>query len=458
MESRTGSRGSNSAKAGHLAFRWRSQFLYEFKAFTIVRVVLSENNLTEEIHEFLQKLSGAEKSLQFLDLVDYQLCGPLPDFTKFSLLREFSLEYNQLNGSLPETFGQQLPSLVSLDLSGNQITGSLPDLSISLSNLSSLLHLDFSLNELIFYLNSDWVPKFQLQVIELSSCKLGPHFPKWLRTQNKFSILDISNVGISDIVPSWFWDVSPGLNFLNLSHNKIFGLLPDLSLKFHDNPGIDLSSNLFILVPPNATYLNLSKNKFLGSLSFLCSISGVELKYLDVSNNQLAGELPDCLGKFEALSILSLAYNNLYGAIPNSIGSLSQIQTLNLRNNNLSGELLSSLKSCTELRIIDLGVNRFTGKLPAWIGTHLTNLIVVSLRSNEFNGSIPQHICHLNHIKILDLSQNDLSGNIPHCFNNFTALVQSNSSGAAINFSYMAHDGYFTAGGDYVDNALVQWK
>ncbi|KAL7252588.1 hypothetical protein ACSBR1_007201 [Camellia fascicularis] len=468
---------------------------------------LSLNNLTEEIHEFLQKLSGAEKSLQFLEIVDNRLCGPLPDFTKFSLLRELYLEYNQLNGSLPETFGQQLPSLVSLDLSGNQITGSLPDLSVipsleilrlgnnrlngtihegigqlskllfvdasfnslkgivseaHFSNLSSLLHLDFSLNELIFYFNSDWVPPFQLQVIELSSCKLGPHFPKWLRTQNKFSILDISNVGILDIVPSWFWDVSPGLNFLNLSHNNISGLLPDLSLKFHDNPGIDLSSNLFTgpisLVPPNATYLNLSKNKFLGSLSFLCSISGVELNYLDLSNNQLAGELPDCLGKFEALSILSLAYNNLSGAIPNSIGSLSQIQTLHLRNNNLSGELPSSLKSCTELRIIDLGVNRFTGKLPAWIGTHLTNLIVVSLRSNEFNGSIPQHICHLNHIIILDLSQNDLSGNIPHCFNNFTALVQSNSSGATINFSYVAHAGFYIDGGYYVDNALVQWK
>ncbi|XP_028056696.1 receptor-like protein EIX2 [Camellia sinensis] len=48
---------------------------------------LSLNNLTEEIHEFLQKLSGAEKSLQFLEIVDNRLCGPLPDFTKFSLER-----------------------------------------------------------------------------------------------------------------------------------------------------------------------------------------------------------------------------------------------------------------------------------------------------------------------------------------------------------------------------------
>ncbi|GMP22090.1 hypothetical protein CsSME_00000260 [Camellia sinensis var. sinensis] len=47
---------------------------------------LGGNNLTEELHQFLQKLSGAEDSLQVLD-VDYnQLSGPLPDFTRFSSL------------------------------------------------------------------------------------------------------------------------------------------------------------------------------------------------------------------------------------------------------------------------------------------------------------------------------------------------------------------------------------
>ncbi|THG20508.1 hypothetical protein TEA_025252 [Camellia sinensis var. sinensis] len=372
---------------------------------------LSLNNLTEEIHEFLQK--------------------------------ELYLAYNQLNGSLPETFGQQLPSLVSLDLSGNQITGSLPDLSVFLSlqslllgnnqlngtihegirqlsklqfldasfnslkgivseahfsNLSSLLHLDFSLNELIFYSNSDWVPPFQLQVIELSSCKLGPHFPKWLRTQNKFSILDISNVGISDIVPSWFWDVSPGLNFLNLSHNKIFGLVPDLSLKFHDNPGIDLSSNLFVgpisLVPPNATYLDLSKNKFLGSLSFLCSISGVELNYLDLSNNQLAGELSDCLGKFEALNtigllkIIDLSSNELTGSIPDQIASLAGLISLNLSRNYLTGKIIPEIGQMKMLESLDLSANKPSGEIP-------TSLAL------------------LNYLSLLNLSNNDLAGKIP---------------------------------------------
>lgn len=259
---------------------------------------LSRNNLTEELRKFFQKLSRAEDSLQVLYVDDNWLSGPFLDFTWFSSLRELAVGFNQLNGFIPETFGL-LPSLVSVQLYGNQITGSLPDLSVfpllleldlgdnqlngtmhrnigklsmleyfviyfnslkgilsetHFSNLSSLKYLLFSSNSLTCNFFSDWVPSFQLLVIMFSSCKLGPHFPKWLQMQNKISKLDISSNGISD-VPSWFWDLSPGWIYLNLSNNLINGLLPDLSLNFHDWPSIDLSLNQLMgpipLVYPN---------------------------------------------------------------------------------------------------------------------------------------------------------------------------------------------------------------
>ncbi|CAL5364951.1 unnamed protein product [Camellia sinensis] len=387
---------------------------------------LHKNNLTEELHQFLQKLSGAEDSLEVLYVGYSRLSGSLPDFTRFSSLIELSAGYNQLSGSIPETF-RQLPSLVSLELNGNQITGSLPDLSM----FPSLMD-------------------------------LGPHFPKWLQTQKNFSELDISSNGISDNVPSWFWDLSPGLRLLNLSNNLIKGLLPDLSLKYQGYLDMHLGSNHFSgpipLAPPNVTLMNLSKNKFSGSLSFLCAIRGTNLTYLDLSNNSLSGELPRCWVHLKALSIINLAHNNLSGKIPSSMGSLGQIQTLHLRNNNFSREIASSLKRCTNLIMIDLGGNKLTGKIPTWIGAHLTSLIVLSLRFNEFKGSIPRHICHLNQIQIVDFSHNRLSRNIPHCFHNFTTLVESKSSSATISSYYSTFHGLVTATHGYIEDVLVLWK
>ncbi|KAF7142794.1 hypothetical protein RHSIM_Rhsim05G0176900 [Rhododendron simsii] len=473
---------------------------------------LSDNKLTEELQEFLQTLSGSKNSLESLDLSYNLLKGPLPDFTKFSLLRELSLFNNALSGTFPKYIGN-LPNLGYLNLSGNQISGSFPDLSVfpslvslhlqnnqlngtidrsigqlqnlvilncafnslkgiisdaHFSNLSSLQYLTLANNALTFNFSPDWVPPFQLEVMKFSSCKLGPRFPKWLRTQNKFSELDMSSNGIAGNIPSWFRDLTLRLNYLNLSHNQINSLLPDLSLRFWGFPGIDLSDNLFTgpipLIPSNVSSLNLSKNKFEGSLSFLCAITGELLFYLDLSNNRLSGELPYCLSHFKKVSILSLANNNFHGEIPGSIGSLSQIQILNLRSNNLSGEVPSSLKRCNMLRIIDLRGNRFTGEVPEWLGTHLTSLIILILRSNELNGSIPWQICHLNRIQVLDLSQNHLSGNMPSCFSNFTALVETNKSDASTIFDYpvviisLSKWGMSWYPGSYVSNAFVQWK
>ncbi|KAI8006972.1 Receptor-like protein EIX2 [Camellia lanceoleosa] len=452
-------------------------------------LVLMDNNFNEELSKIVHELSHLENSLQTLDLQWNQLRGTLPDFTRFSSLRELSLGRNQLNGPFPENLGQ-LHRLVRLDLSRNQITGLLPNFSGSIhrfsklnyldlssnslegmiseahfSNLYSLQYLDLSFTQLVLNFSSSWDPPFQLLEISLSFCKLGPYFPKWLQKQNNFYKLDISRAGISDTVPSWFWDLPPNLHHLNLSCNQINGLLPDLSSKFTDFIGIDLSSNRFTgQIPPlpsNLSFLNLSKNMFSGSISFLCAISSTEVfSYLDLSSNLLSGGLPNCWEHLKALTVINLANNNFSGALPSSIGSLNAIQALQLRNNSFSGRLPKSLNKCVELRIIDLEKNRFTGKIQAWIGMYLTRLIVLSLRSNKFYGSIPRDICYLNYIQVLDLSQNHLSGKLPQCFSNFSALVQSDSAEETTAFPYTTygHGMFFLNSYYYESNALVQWK
>ena len=93
---------------------------------------------------------------------------------------------------------------------------------------------------LVFNINSDWVPSFQLKTIGLGSC---PQFPKWLQTQKNFYWLDISNSKISDTFSNSNWIFSSQFWFMNLSHNEISGHVPNLSWEFPFFPIIDLSSN-----------------------------------------------------------------------------------------------------------------------------------------------------------------------------------------------------------------------
>ncbi|KAL5815061.1 hypothetical protein ACOSQ3_025856 [Xanthoceras sorbifolium] len=333
-----------------------------------------------------------------------------------------------------------------------------------MSNLSRLEFIDFSYNLLTLNFSIDWVPPFQLKTIRLGACKQGPHFPKWLQTQHTFLLLDISNAGISDTIPNWFWDLSPKLNDLNLSHNHISGVLPDLSSKFAGYPGIDISYNnledSIPPVPPNMTSLILSNNNFSGSISFLCAITGEYFSYLDLSDNRLSGELPHCWTRLQKLTILNLANNKFSGNVPNSMDSSCMFNSLHLRNNSFNGQLPSSLNRCIQLTVIDLGSNKFFGTIPAWIGDSLLDLVILSLRSNQFFGSLPIQLCNLGKVQVLDFSQNYLSGSIPKCLDNLTMMAQKESSNVFITYVIPFSLTSDMSGDDanYQDHAWLVWK
>jgi Leucine-rich repeat (LRR) protein len=286
--------------------------------------------------------------------------------------------------------------------------------------------------------SDDWVPPFQLQQLDLSSCNLNSRFPNWLQTQNYLSILGLSNVGNLPQIPHWFWGKLQTLTEVNLSNNNLTGRIPNLELNHSKNLAIDLSSNQLKDSIPSflfqAKALNLSNNIFSDLASFLCSKSRPNiLVMLDLSNNELKGELPDCWNNLTSLQFVDLSNNKLSGKIPFSMGTLVNIQALILRNNSLSGKLTSSLKKCSDkLTLLDLGENKFYGPIPTWIGDNLQQLVILSLRFNNFNGSLPSNLCYLRKLHVLDLSHNNLSGGIPTCVNNFTSMAQDPMSSTSL--------------------------
>ncbi|GAY35364.1 hypothetical protein CUMW_278340 [Citrus unshiu] len=387
---------------------------------SLKKLGLSYNKLSGQFSQVIQNLSCGcvENSLEVLYLQYNDFTGPLPLLGGFSSLEVLELDVNFLNGTIDKSLSQ-LSKLESLSLVGNSFTGVISE--TFFSNMSNLQELYLGYNSLTLKLSHNWVPPFQLKWFGLASCKMGPHFPKWLQTQNQLVYLDISNVGISDTIPDWFWDLSSKLSYLNLSNNHIKGKLPDLSLRFDGTriggTSIDINSNHFEgSIPPlpsNSPFLNLSKNKFSG----------------------------------------------FSGKIPDSMGFLNNIRVLNLHNNRLTGELPSSLRNFSQLRVLDVGKNAFFGEIPTWIGESLQNLIVLSLKSNKFHGNIPSQLCHLGFIQVLDLSLNIISGNIPKCFNNFSAMTYERCSNPTIGFAKLIFvppgTGLYYA---YLVNLLLTWK
>ncbi|XLT60986.1 hypothetical protein HN873_053590 [Arachis hypogaea] len=387
---------------------------------------LSHNTLTGELPVAIHHLSGCTRySLQYLNLQYNQFNGTLPDISIFPSLTDLYLSQNKLNGKVPEGI-QFLSQLETLIMNSNSLEGVITD--SLFHNLSKLKVLDLTGNSFVLKINPDWIPPFQLQVIMLQHCMVGPYLPKWLQTQKNLMQLDISNAGISDITPEWFWALSTRLNRMNISYNNLTGIIPDFPLRLTEYPSINLASNQFEGSIPaflrRAVSLDLSNNKFSDVTSFVCANDTAEgLGQLDISKNYLSGQIPDCWENFKSLAYIDVSNNNFSGQVPTSMGSVVELRVLILRNNSLTGELPSSMKHCKNLVMLDAGENKLSGIIPSWIGSSLQQLQMLSLRKNHFFGSIPSSLCFLNGIRFLDLSVNHLWGPIPKCFINFTAMT-----------------------------------
>ncbi|WJX53373.1 endo-1,4-beta-xylanase [Trifolium repens] len=390
---------------------------------TLATLDLSHNRFNKSIPNFIGKLSR----LVALDLSYNILTGSLPSIFGRNSLKELRLSSNQLNGSLERSL-HQLSKLVVLDLAQNSLEGNISD--VHLANFSNLKVLDLSFNHISLNMTKNWIPPFLLETISLAKCNLGPQFPKWIQTQKNFSHIDLSSVSVFDTVPNWFWDLSPNVEYMNLSSNELSSCGHDFSQKLKLKT-LDLSNNHFFCplprLPPNSRMLDLSYNSFYGTISYVCGILDFNnsLETLDLSSNNLSGVIPNCWTYGTNMIILKLANNRFIGSIPTSFGSLTNLHLLSMFNNNISGKIPDTLKNCQVITMLVLGSNQLRGPIPFWIGTEMRILKVLSLRRNLFEENIPTTLCLLKSLQLLDLSENKLTGAVPRCV--FPAMTTEES-------------------------------
>ncbi|KAI3972324.1 hypothetical protein MKW92_035229 [Papaver armeniacum] len=232
----------------------------------VVKCDLNTNRITE--FSLFQRTTVGGLSGQIPSSV-----GDLPylerSITKLKHLISLDLTYLSLSGPVPN-FLNQLTTLTYLDLSFNQFTGSIPP---NLSELENLESIDLSRNRLTGSIPESF-GRFP-----------GPIIPHLFLSHNQ----------LSGPIPKSLGSLDYGR--IDLSRNRFAG---DASVFFNAKHGltsyIDLSRNQFefdlskVKFPKSLTWLDLSHNKIFGRIPE--EIKGLELQVLNVSYNHLCGKIP----------------------------------------------------------------------------------------------------------------------------------------------------------------------
>ncbi|XP_021298351.1 probable LRR receptor-like serine/threonine-protein kinase At4g20940 [Herrania umbratica] len=371
---------------------------------------LSSNQFTKGIPKAFELISG----LQVLDLHGNMLDGNLDgEFFLLSNASHVDLSRNMLQSSSSEKLLPGISeSIKYLNLSHNQLTGSLVG-EAELRLFGNLEVLDLSYNQL-----SGELPGFNfaydLQVLKLSNNRFSGFIPNVLLKGDSLLLteLDLSGNNLSGPVSMI---MSTNLQLLNLSSNGLTGELPLLtgSCAVLDLSNNKLEGNLTRMVHwGDIEYLDLSQNLLAGSIPEVTA-QFLRLNHLNLSHNSLSSSLPKVIMQYPKLRVLDLSFNQLDGPLVNDLLNLATLEELHLGNNLISGAIEFSPSSESNLHVLDLSHNRLNGYFPSQYGS-LAGLQLLNLAGNNLSGSLPSSMADMKSMSSLDISQNHFTGSLPN--------------------------------------------
>ncbi|KAK9073048.1 hypothetical protein SSX86_007370 [Deinandra increscens subsp. villosa] len=311
----------------------------------------------------------------------------------------FSVSNNVLTGVIPESICNA-SYLKVLDMSNNQLSGSIPSCLIELG--SSLGVLNLGNNSLSGRIDGKFPSSCGLNTLDLHGNLLEGKIPESLVN---CTTLEVLNLGVNQINDTFPCSLSKNTNLrvLVLRLNKLHGSLACGQTQ-HNNWSklqiVDIASNHLngeipknyfsqwgammnddVGDPPEKKHLSftvLQLNDFYYQDTVTVTVKGLELELvkilkvftsIDLSDNQFSGEMPDTIGQLKALYVLNVSHNEFTGSIPPSMGNLSQLESLDMSSNKLTGEIPQALASLSFLSFLNLSYNQLKGRIPT--GTQL---------------------------------------------------------------------------------------
>ncbi|MFS7956952.1 putative protein kinase RLK-Pelle-LRR-XII-1 family [Helianthus anomalus] len=343
------------------------------------------NHLQGNIPSSISNLVGLKRlSLRF-----NQFMGNIPStIGNLQKLESIYLNNNQLLGHIPDAMGN-LTSLLLLDFSSNMLEGVIPS---SLGNCHNLLELYLNDNKLNGEIPTQLLHLSTLSIqLDLSQNNLFGSLPIDVGDLKMLSALDLSDNNLSGNIPSSLSGCA-SLSRLSLKGNKFQGMIPTSLVSLKGLVELDIShNNLSGQIPQFLEkllvleYLNMSYNDFEGEVPMVGVFSNASA-FSILGNSRLCGglvelRLPKCKEiknhkkRFPLYVIFILIASTLITII-----CLAYVWCKNKRNSRLS-------KSSTSEGLLKVSYNQL---LKATDGFSEANLIGSGGFSSVYKGILDE--------------------------------------------------------------------
>ncbi|KAL3744864.1 hypothetical protein ACJRO7_014037 [Eucalyptus globulus] len=371
-----------------------------------------------------------EGSITELNLVDLNINYSIPPFIcDLKNLTKLDLSYNNIPGEFP-TVLYNCSKLVYLDLSQNYFKGPIPPDIDCMANLQVLI---LAANSFSFDVPASVARLRRLRILHLYMSEYNGTYPEEI-----FGLSDLEELRLEynkKFVPSQLtqnFTVLKKLRLFSMAQTNLYGGIPktvsDMEALEHLNLGInpltgEIPGSIFALRNLSDLYVyetNVSE-------SIPQAVSAANLRVIDLSLNNLMGNIPEVFGQLKNLYCLNLEFNQLSGGIPEGIASLPALSDIRLSNNNLSGTIPPDFGKFSPLRRFEVAFNNLTGALPKQL-CHGGTLFGLATMDNNLSAELPESLGNCSTLLEVMLNNNGFTGNVPGGLwmsQNLTALLLS---------------------------------